>query len=135
MTSEQRDLVHHILRTAPFDLGGDVAVQRPLLTEMLTAQPLPADVRTELGELGGVPAIFIEIDGVLPADLRATPDSVYYSFAPVDEASLSDVLANRNSVILDLSKLICYGSMSEGQKFVDFMETYGVRMDRRESIG
>ena len=66
MTSEQRDLVHHILRTAPFDLGGDVAVQRPLLTEMLTAQPLPADVRTELGELGGVPAIFIEIDGVTP---------------------------------------------------------------------
>lgn len=66
MTSEQRDLVHHILRTAPFDLGGDVAIHRPLLTQMLTAQPLPVDVRTTPGELGGVPVIFIDIDGVTP---------------------------------------------------------------------
>lgn len=64
MTSEQRDLVHHILRTAPFDLGGDVAIHRPLLTQMLTAQPLPADVLMTPGELGGVPVIFIDIDGV-----------------------------------------------------------------------
>jgi acetyl esterase/lipase len=64
MTSEQRDLVHHILRTAPFDLGGDVAIHRPLLTQMLTAQPLPADVLMTPGDLGGVPVIFIDIDGV-----------------------------------------------------------------------
>jgi epsilon-lactone hydrolase len=66
MTSEQRDLVHQILRNAPFDLGGDVAIQRPLLTSMLTAQPLPADVLTTPGSLGGVPVIFIDIDGVAP---------------------------------------------------------------------
>jgi hypothetical protein len=29
MTAQQRDMVDQILRNAPFDLGGDVAVQRP----------------------------------------------------------------------------------------------------------
>ena len=66
MTSQHRDLVHQILRDAPFDLGGDVAIHRPLLTQMLTAQPLPADVLLTPGELGGVPVIFIDIDGVAP---------------------------------------------------------------------
>jgi acetyl esterase/lipase len=64
MTIQQRELVDHILRNAPFDLGGDFAVQRPLLTEMLTAQPLPADVMTTHGELGGIPVIYINIAGV-----------------------------------------------------------------------
>jgi acetyl esterase/lipase len=59
-------MIHQILRNAPFNLGGDVAVQRPLLEQMLTAQPLPADVRTTTGELGGVPVIFIDIDGAEP---------------------------------------------------------------------
>jgi len=66
MTAQQRDMIDQILRNAPFDLGGDVAVQRPLLEQMLTAQPLPADVRMTAGELGGVPVIFIDIDGVEP---------------------------------------------------------------------
>jgi len=66
VTAQQRDLVKQILRDAPFDLGGDVAVQRPLLTEMLTAQPLPDDVVTTPGELGGVPVIFIDIKGAGP---------------------------------------------------------------------
>lgn len=66
MTAQQRDLVKQILRDAPFDLGGEAAVQRPLLTEMLTAQPLPQDVVITPGELGGVPVIFIDITGVAP---------------------------------------------------------------------
>lgn len=66
MTIQQRDLVHQILRDAPFDLGGDVAVHRPLLEQMLTAQPLPDDVRVTPGELGGVPVVFIDIDGIEP---------------------------------------------------------------------
>ena len=60
MTAQQRDMVDQILRDAPFDLGGDVAVQRPLLDQMLTSQPRPADVRTTTGDLGGVPVIFID---------------------------------------------------------------------------
>ena len=35
MSQEQREMVHRLLRDAPFDLGGDPAVQRPLLEAML----------------------------------------------------------------------------------------------------
>jgi epsilon-lactone hydrolase len=66
MTAPQRDLVHQILKNAPFDLGGDVAVHRPLLEQMLTTQPLPEDVQMTPGELGGIPVIFIDIAGVTP---------------------------------------------------------------------
>src|ERR1700677_5204622 len=66
MTAQQRDTVAQILRNAPFDLGGDVAAQRPLLEQMLTAQPLPADVRVTPGDLGGIPVIYIDIAGVEP---------------------------------------------------------------------
>jgi epsilon-lactone hydrolase len=66
MTAQQRDQIDQLLRNAPFDLGGDVAVQRPLLEQMLTAQPWPADVQTTPGELGGVPVIFIDIAGTQP---------------------------------------------------------------------
>jgi len=66
MTAQQRDMIDQILRSAPFDLGGDVDVQRPLLEQMLTSQPLPADVRTAPGDLGGIPVVFIDIAGVQP---------------------------------------------------------------------
>ena len=66
MTAQQRDMIDQILRNAPFDLGGDIAAQRPLLEQMLTAQPLPADVRTTPGDLGGIPVTFIDIADVEP---------------------------------------------------------------------
>jgi acetyl esterase/lipase len=66
MTAQQRDMVDQILRNAPFDLGGDVAAQRPLLEQMLTSQALPADVRLTPGDLGGIPVIFIDIADVEP---------------------------------------------------------------------
>jgi monoterpene epsilon-lactone hydrolase len=66
MTAQQRDMIDQILRSAPFDLGGDVGAQRPLLEQMLTSQPLSADVRVTPGELGGIPAVFIDIAGVEP---------------------------------------------------------------------
>jgi epsilon-lactone hydrolase len=61
MTAQQRDMVDQILRNAPFNLGGDVADQRPLLEQMLTSQPRPGDVRATPGDLGGIPVIFIDI--------------------------------------------------------------------------
>ena len=66
MSQQQRDTVHQILRNAPFDLGGDVAVHRPLLEQMLTVQPLPSDVRMTPGQLGGIPVIFVDIADVEP---------------------------------------------------------------------
>jgi len=61
MSEQQRETIEQMLRDAPFDLGGDVFVERPLLEQMLTGHPLAHDVRTTPGELGGVPVIFIEI--------------------------------------------------------------------------
>jgi len=61
MSKEQREAIDQMLRDAPFDLGGDVLVQRPLLEQILTGHPLADDVRTSSGELGGVPVIFVEI--------------------------------------------------------------------------
>lgn len=61
MSKQQRETIEQMLRDAPFDLGGDVFVQRPLLEQMLTGHPLAHDVGTTSGELGGVPVIFIEI--------------------------------------------------------------------------
>ena len=55
MTAQQRDMAEQILRDAPFDLGRDVAVQRPLLEQTLTSQPPPPDVRTTTGDLGASP--------------------------------------------------------------------------------
>jgi hypothetical protein len=49
-----RETVNQILRGAPFDLGGDVITQRPLLEQMLTSASLPEDVRATKGDLGGV---------------------------------------------------------------------------------
>jgi acetyl esterase/lipase len=66
MTAQQRDMIDQILRNAPFDLGGDVAAQRPLLDQMLTSQPLPADVSITHSNLGGIPVVFTDIADVEP---------------------------------------------------------------------
>src|SRR5260370_31379012 len=66
MAAKQRDMVDNLLRNAPSDLGGDVDAQRPLLEQMLTSQPLLADVRVTPGDLGGIPVIFIDIADVEP---------------------------------------------------------------------
>ena len=66
MSKQQRETIDQMLRDAPFDLGGDVLAQRPLLEQMLTGHPLAHDVRTTSGELGGVPVIFIAIADTEP---------------------------------------------------------------------
>jgi epsilon-lactone hydrolase len=66
MTAQQREMIDQILRNGPFDLGGDVATQRPILEQMLTSHPLPGDVRVTPGDLGGIPVIFIDIADVEP---------------------------------------------------------------------
>lgn len=53
MSQEQRDALDQLLRHAPLDLGGDVAEQRAIFEEMMAAIPVPADVTTTAGSLGG----------------------------------------------------------------------------------
>lgn len=64
MTTAQRDTIDAILRTRPFDPAGDPLEQRERFERVVAAAPVPADVVTTRGDLGGVPVLTIEIPGV-----------------------------------------------------------------------
>ena len=66
MSTEQRETLDAILRQGAFPADSDVAEQRRLLRELLSSQPLPADVTVTEGALGGVPTAEITVDGVEP---------------------------------------------------------------------
>ena len=63
MTQQQREAVASMLRASPFDPAGDLREQRPLFEKMVSAAPLPANVVTTPGQLGGVPVIRVGIPG------------------------------------------------------------------------
>jgi alpha/beta hydrolase fold len=66
VSQQQRDALDQLLRAAPLDLGGDVAEQRVIFEEMMAAIPVPADVTTSSGSLGGIPVINVEVAGADP---------------------------------------------------------------------
>src|SRR3954454_5467055 len=66
VSTEQRETLDAILRQSAFPVGSDVNEQRRLLRELLSAQPLPADVPVTAAELGGVPTAEITVDGIEP---------------------------------------------------------------------
>jgi monoterpene epsilon-lactone hydrolase len=66
VSQQQRDALDQLLRDAPLDLGGDVAEQRVIFEEMMAAIPVPADVTTSSGSLGGAPVVNVEIAGADP---------------------------------------------------------------------
>jgi epsilon-lactone hydrolase len=63
---EQQETLDAILRQSAFPAGSDVNEQRRLLRELLSAQPLPADVTVTAAALGGVPTAEITVDGIEP---------------------------------------------------------------------
>ena len=63
MTQQQREAVEAMLRASPFDPAGDLREQRPVFDKMITAAPVPADVATTPGQLGGVPVVYVDIPG------------------------------------------------------------------------
>jgi acetyl esterase/lipase len=63
---EQRETLDAILRQSAFPVDSDVDEQRRLLHELLSAQPLPADVTVTSAALGGVPTAEIAVDGIEP---------------------------------------------------------------------
>jgi epsilon-lactone hydrolase len=71
VSQQQRDALDQLLRDAPLDLGGDVAEQRVIFEEMMAAIPVPDDVTTSSGSLGGIPVVNVEVSG-------ADPDSVIF---------------------------------------------------------
>jgi epsilon-lactone hydrolase len=64
VTIEQRETLDMILRQGAFPAGGDVNEQRRALRELLSAQPLPAEVTVTAAALGGVPTAEITVDGI-----------------------------------------------------------------------
>jgi monoterpene epsilon-lactone hydrolase len=66
MTIEQRETLDAILRQGAFPADSDVDEQRRLLKELLSAQPLPAEVTVTPGTLGGVPTAEITVSGIEP---------------------------------------------------------------------
>jgi monoterpene epsilon-lactone hydrolase len=64
VSTEQRETLDAILRQGALPPDADVNEQRRLLRELLSAQPLPADVTVTAAELGGVPTAEITVDGV-----------------------------------------------------------------------
>jgi monoterpene epsilon-lactone hydrolase len=66
VSTEQRETLDAILRQSAFPAGSDVNEQRRLLRQLLSAQPLPADVTVTGAALGGVPTAEVTVDGVEP---------------------------------------------------------------------
>ena len=66
MSTEQRETLDAILRQSAFPADSSVSEQRRLLGELLSGQPLPADVTVTATALGGVPTAEITVDGVEP---------------------------------------------------------------------
>jgi acetyl esterase/lipase len=66
VSTEQRENLEAILRQSAFPVDIDVNEQRRLLRELISAQPLPADVTVTAAALGGVPTAEITVDGIEP---------------------------------------------------------------------
>jgi acetyl esterase/lipase len=66
VSTEQRETLDAILRRSAFPADVDVHEQRRLLKELISAQPLPADVTVTAATLGGVPTAEITVAGIEP---------------------------------------------------------------------
>jgi epsilon-lactone hydrolase len=66
VSTEQKENLEAILRQSAFPAGIDLNEQRRQLRELISAQPLPADVTVTAAALGGVPTAEITIDGTGP---------------------------------------------------------------------
>jgi acetyl esterase/lipase len=94
LSAEQRKKLEAILRQSTSDYPADIDLngQRQMLRDLLSAQPLPADVTVTAATLGGVPTAEITVDGIEPRHI------VLYFHAGVyvmGDASLAASLASQ----------------------------------------
>ena len=96
MSRQQRQSLDEMLRHGPLDLGGDVAEQRALFHDMMTSIPLPDDVSTTAGELGGVPVVTVETPANDPATvLLYLHGGAYAIGSAADAAGLAAEVSRR----------------------------------------
>jgi acetyl esterase/lipase len=92
MTTQQKENLDAILRQSAFPAVSDVFEQRRQLRELLSAQPLPADVTVASGSLGRVPTAEVTVDGVEP---RHTVLYFHGGVYAMGEAALAADLASQ----------------------------------------
>ena len=96
MSRQQRQALDEMLRHGPLDLGGDVPQQRALFHDMMTSIPLPPDVSTTEGELGGVPVVTVETPANDPATvLLYLHGGAYVIGSAADAAGLAAEVSRR----------------------------------------
>ena len=98
MSRQQRQALDEMLRHGPLDLGGEVAQQRALFHDMMTSIPLPPDVKTTEGELGGVPVVTVETPATDPASvLLYLHGGAYVIGSAADAAGLAAEVSRRTA--------------------------------------
>ena len=98
MSAEQRENLDAILRQSAFPADSDVSEQRRLLGELLSAQPLPADVTVTMAALNSVPTAEITIDDVEPRHVVLYfHGGVYVLGEAVQAAGLAAQIARRTN--------------------------------------
>jgi acetyl esterase/lipase len=98
VSAEQRETLDAILRQSAFPAGSDVIEQRRQLGELLSAQPLPADVAVTTAALNGVPTAEITVDGIEPRHVVLYfHGGVYVLGEAAQAAGLAAQIARRTS--------------------------------------
>jgi acetyl esterase/lipase len=96
MTQQQRKALDELLRHGPLDVGGDPTEQRAVFHEMIASVPLPDDITTTPGVLGGVPVVTVETPGNDPsAVLLYFHGGAYALGSAADSAGLAADVARR----------------------------------------
>ena len=96
MSQQQRQALDELLRHGPLDIGGDVPEQRAVFHDMIASIPLPEDVTTTPGRLGGVPVLTVETPGNDPsAVLLYFHGGAYALGSAADSAGLAADVSRR----------------------------------------
>ncbi len=99
MSAQQRAELDTLLRGLPLDLGGDLAVQRPLMEQLMTSHPLREDVTTSTAAMGDVPVTVIDVAGTDPSRvLLYFHGGAYALGSAAAAAGLASELARRAAV-------------------------------------
>lgn len=96
MSTEQLEKLAATLRLLAFPVDSDVREQRQRLKDLVTAQPLPADVTVTEGRLGGVRTAEITVAGVEPRHVVLYfHGGVYALGGEVEAAELASQIGRR----------------------------------------
>ena len=100
MTRQQRQALDELLRHGPLDIGGEIAEQRAIFHDMITAFPLPDGVSVKRDELGGVPVVTVEPPNVDPSSvILYFHGGAYVIGSAADAAGLAADVARRSGAL------------------------------------